>query len=455
MAEIAPLRGILYDEEKTGGMTNVVAPPYDVVSPDEQAEYHASHPQNVLHIDLGARAPEDVHPYDWHVRAAYKFNNWLAEGYLVRHDKPAVYYNETDFTDPATGQRRTRHGFVCLLRLEEFGADAKIRPHERTFSEHKAERLHHMELVQAHLSQVFSVFPDEELKSIRVLRSARTGSPRYDFTDAKGQGHRLWTISNPDALKSLVEIMREKTVYIADGHHRYETGLNYRRLKAREGVQIGPNSPLNYLLVYLCPVTDPGLAILPAHRLIKRNLNMSREELETAARKYFDVQTFSFNSVDETSAREAFIRQLHQAGRTGNALGLFTRLGSTYYLLKKKALAGNNGTALSTWPQLLRELDTVVLTSLVFQDILGMTDEDLDDASRIAYSSVIDDALEMVHAGQAELAAILNPTKMDQVQNVAEAGLVMPRKSTFFFPKVTSGLVFNFLNPFEEIPPLL
>ena len=455
MAEIAPLRGILYDEEKVGGMTNVVAPPYDVVSPDEQAAFHASHPHNVLHIDLGAEQPGDSDPYAWHERAAYKFNNWLAEGVLIRHEKPAVYYIETDYTDPSTGQRRTRHGFVCLLRLEEFGAEAKVRPHERTFSEHKAERLHHMELVQANLSQVFSVFPDEELKSTRLLRSARKGEATFNFTDTRGQGHRLWTISDPEAIRGLAEVMQDKTIYIADGHHRYETGLNYRRLKAGKGIQVGPNSPLNYLLVYLCPVTDPGMAILPAHRLIRKSLSMSREDFESGVKKFFDMQTFSFNGVSEASAREAFIRQLHVAGKEGNALGLFTKLGSTYYLLKKKPLVGSNGTSLSSWPQLLKELDTVVLTSLVFQDLLGMTEEDLDDASRIAYSSVIDDALEKVHDGRYELAAILNPTKMDQVQHVAEAGLVMPRKSTFFFPKVTSGLVFNFLNPFEEIPPVL
>ena len=454
MAEIAPFQGIVYNQEKVEDMGNIVAPPYDVLTPDEQAQYHQSHPNNILHLDLGAQRPDDLSPFDWHHRAAVDFNRWLAEGVLIRHEKPAVYYTEMDFSDPHTGQRKTRHGFVCLLRLEEFGAEAKIRPHERTFSAHKAERLHHLEHVQANLSQVFTVFPDEKLKSRDILKAGVKGQPLFSLTDTQGQGHRLWPVWDRSVIRALSEYMLDKTVYIADGHHRYETALNYRRLKAEQGIQIGPRSPLNYLMVYLCPISDPGLVILPAHRMVCRVLQTGVEELEESLGRFFDIQKFSFNTVEEKTARQAFRRILESEGRKTNVIGLYTKLAKTYYLLKKKD-STVRGTALDEWPDSLQKLDTVVLTSLLLQEVLGLTEQDLDDTTRISYTSRVNDAIRYVNEGKVDLAAILNPTPMEQVQAVAEEGLIMPRKSTYFFPKVTTGLVMNCVNPFEAIEPLI
>jgi uncharacterized protein (DUF1015 family) len=452
MAEIAPLKGIVYNQEKSGDLADLVAPPYDVVSPEEQAAFHASSPYNVMNIDLGASLPGDHHPHDWHTRAAFEYNRWLAEGVLVRHREPAMYGIETDFTDPTTRTRKTRHGFVCLLRLEEFGQGAKVRPHERTFSYHRAERIHHLEHVQAHLSQIFAVFPDENRQALNILTQGRPEQPLVDFTDHNGQGHRMWPVWDREIIRTLSLLMREKTLYIADGHHRYETALHYRRAGIERGLQIGPQSPLNYIMVYLCAITDPGLVILPSHRLLCRTLKLNREELENSLSKYFNIQTFTFNSLDEGAARQAFLQRLKEDSSRGSVLGLYTHLAKTYYLLEKRPEA-DNGAFLSSWPEPLRKLDTVVLTGLVFQNVLGMTEACLDDATRISYTSQAAEAIRRVNEGQAELAAILNPTRMEQVQDVAEAGLVMPRKSTFFYPKVLTGLVFNPVNPFEEVEP--
>ncbi|MFH1090718.1 MAG: DUF1015 domain-containing protein, partial [Pseudomonadota bacterium] len=186
MAVIAPFKGIVYNQDTIPDLARVVAPPYDVVHEEDKALYYQAHPHNVLHIDLGPSLPEDNHPYDWHQRAALQFNRWLAEGILARHEKPAVYYTETDFTYPGTGRRMTRHGFVCLLRLEEFGEKSKVRPHERTFSEHKAERLDHLLHVQAHLSQIFTVFSEDTCQA-QVILEAGLKRPLLDFTDRKGQ----------------------------------------------------------------------------------------------------------------------------------------------------------------------------------------------------------------------------------------------------------------------------
>lgn len=205
-------------------------------------------------------------------------------------------------------------------------------------------------------------------------------------------------------------------------------------------------------MVYCCPISDPGLAILPAHRLLCRIGLTDPEELEMALCKFFDIQKFNFDPAGERHTRRAFTRALDMEGRRGSALGLYTKLARTYYLLKPRSQRPGR-TALDVWPETLRKLDTVVMTSLIFQEILGMSDEDLDDADRIAYTSKVDEAIRRVDEGRADLAGILNPTPMEQVQAVAEEGLIMPRKSTYFYPKVQTGLVFNTIDPFEEIEP--
>ncbi|MBW1708296.1 MAG: DUF1015 domain-containing protein [Deltaproteobacteria bacterium] len=454
MAEIAPLKGIIYNTSKTGNLRDLVAPPYDVVSPEEQASFHQAHANNVMHLTLGATHPDDQDPYDWHQRAAAKFSQWLEEKILIRHEQPAIYYTEMDFTNPITGQRKTRHGFVSLLKLENFDEKARVRPHESTFSSTRAERLNLMLNVNANLSQIFAVYPDEKGESQKILRSDIQSQPLFDFMDPSGRGHRIWPITDQAAIKKLSNFMLDKTVYIADGHHRYETSLNYRRTKLEEGVEIGPRSPLNYTMVYLCAISDPGLTILPAHRLISNTLHLSKKELETALERFFSVQTFSFTRVDERTTRRAFLRQLEKEGRTGNALGLYTHLGKTYYLLKPRNDVGQ-GTFLETWAPELRKLDTVVLTGLVLQEILGLTEKGLDDPNRITYTSRAGDAIRRVNEGLIQMACILNPTRINQVQDVAESGLIMPRKSTYFFPKVSTGLIFNRIDPAEEIDSVL
>jgi len=455
MAEIAPLRGITYNTSLTGNLRDLVAPPYDVVSPEEQAAYHQAHPNNVMHLILGAKHPEDQDPYDWHKRAAKAFYQWMDEKILIRHEQPGIYYTEVDFTDPITGQRKTRHGFISLLRLEDFDENASVRPHESTFSTTKAERLDLMLNTNANLSQIFAVYPDEKGESIEILKTqTKDREPIFDFMDPDGRGHRVWPITDRPFIQALSKFMLGRKVYIADGHHRYETSLNYRKYKAKAGLTLGPRSPLNYTMVYLCAISDPGLTILPAHRLISNSLRLSKRELETALKRFFSVQSFSFTRVEERDTRRAFLRQLEREGRTGNALGLYTRLGKTYYLLK--LLDGvEKGTALDEWAPPLRKLDTVVLSGFVLQEIIGLTEKGLDDPKRITYTSRAGEAIKRVNEGQVEIACILNPTRMKQVQDVAEAGLIMPRKSTYFFPKVITGLIFNKIDPSEEIETML
>jgi len=450
MAEIAPVRGLIYNPEKLSDLSKLVSPPYDVVSEEEQAGYHQAHPNNVMHLILGARHPEDEHEYDWHKRAAEAFARWRKEEILIRHDRPAIYYTETDFIDPTNGRSKTRGGFMCLLKLEDFGARAKVRPHERTFSATRAERLDLMINVKANLSQIFTVYPDPAGESRDILQAGVDGAPIFDFIDNQDRGHRLWPIYDRSVIKRLSEFMLDKTVYIADGHHRYETSLNYRRFMTENGTKPAPRSPLNYTLVFLCATSDPGLTILPAHRLIKNSVNLTLDEMEKGLKRFFEIERFPFSQADEPAVRKTFISKLKQDGSDTNAIGLYTGMDRAYYLVKKRNEA-HTGTALDSWPEPLRGIDTVVLTGLVIRETLGLTEKDLDDPQKITYTSLADEAIARVDKGRVEVACILNPTRMDQVQLAAEQGLVMPRKSTYFFPKVITGLIFNSINPSEEI----
>lgn len=450
MAEIAPLRGIFYNTDKISDLSEVVSPPYDVVTPEEQASYHNAHPNNVMHLILGAKHPDDAQSNSWHQRAGQAFRQWREDEILIQADEPAIYYTELDFLDPISGLQKTRSGYMCLLKLEDFDHNGSVRPHERTFSATKAERLDLLLNAKANLSQIFAVYNDEEAVSTHILQSALPDAPMFDFIDDEDHGHRIWPVTDPVAISKLAGFMSDKIIYIADGHHRYETSLNYQRSLRENGVQFGPHAAPNYTLVYLCAVNDPGLIILPAHRLVKNSLTLSKDELLSTLDKFFEVETIPFTSAENRAARKAFMRKLAHEGESGSTIGLFTRLAESFFLLKLRE--GNfEGTELAKWPLELRKLDTVVLTGLILQEVLGISDEGLDDPERITYTSRASRAINRVSSGQVEVACILNPTRIEQVQDVAEAKLIMPQKATYFFPKVTSGLLFNSLDPAEEI----
>jgi uncharacterized protein (DUF1015 family) len=454
LAVIAPFKGIVYNRDKAGDMSMLVAPPCGVVSADEQARFQQCHPCNAMNLDFGAARPDDDHPFDWHLRAAVEFNRWLCDGFLIRHPEPAVYLHETDFIHPETNKDCTRLGFTCLLKLEEFGPESSVKPHERTFSAFRAERLRHLEHVQANMSQVFGIFPDQDGTTRAIVERARKNPPLFDFVDQTGHGHRLWPITESDVILALQNFIKPKTVYIADGHHRYVSSLDFRRLSMERGKQMRPLSPLNFIMAYLCPTSDPGLAILPHHRLLSSPIPMNEDQFMNDLKAYFEIEVVPFPSGEISSSLNEFMRRLDSQGRDRTVLGLYHGQSDFLFLLKKRS-DHKQSAALMKWPSLLRNTDTVVLNSFILHEILNLTDDDLDDPHKIGFTNNAYAAIESVRSGRSALASLLNPPRMDQIQAVADAGLIMPRKSSFFHPKVVTGLVFHPVNPFEDVdlPP--
>ena len=438
MAQIAPFRGILYNPDKIPDLSKVATPPYDVISEEEQCYFYDCHPQNVIRLILGKQNQEDTCDYNCHSRAAECFSQWVSEDILIQDKIPGFYLTSIEFSIENTPV--TRFGLIALIRLEPF-ENRIVLPHEKTFSKVKSERLELMKVCHTNFSPIFSLYPDPDgiLDSLKNTVAEKT--PDTAFTDYKGHHHKLWRITDPAVHAEVSEAMKEKRIFIADGHHRYETALNYRDWTAARTPGFSPDHPANYVMMYLSSMEDPGVIILPAHRMVKGLHESVISAFIEKAETYFDVVRIPFGS--NGHGRIRFISDLKSKG-SENTVGVSVKGFRELYLLTLKPDVMENlfGNELS---QALRSLDVTVLTRLIFMEILGFDQARLDNEKLIAYSSIADEALEAVVAGKCDMTFILNPTRIGQVKEIAEQGLIMPRKSTYFYPKVITGQVMNIL----------
>ena len=443
MVEIAPFRGVMFSRAALndhGGQ--LVAPPYDVLSPEDQRNCLDLNPHNILHLDYNIGLPGDREKYDWHARSGEALKSWLKEGVLERLEKPAVFHMETTCRNPVKGGTITRRGFVCLMRLVDFDSLSEVRPHEKTFSSHKEERLGLMKATHANLSQIFGFFPDEDRRAWGLMReAAETREPEADFTDYRQYRHRIWLEQDLENIGRLLDALKDRKVYIADGHHRYETALNYRNYLKEKG-EFSPGA--DYVMIYLCPMSDPGLVVLPTHRLFNGDMPHPDDFLNNLS-QFFKISGKAFTEKTEPIMRDRFMTKLKK--QPGN-IGLYLAGRRTYYVLKALGSVTEELKAQGEPPE-LAALDTVRLSGVIFKKILGLSEKDLDDPKVIAFVSSLNQTLDLVREEKHKAAFILNPGTVEDVVRVSEKGLTMPRKSTFFYPKVTTGLVLNIIDDFQ------
>ncbi|MEJ2725295.1 MAG: DUF1015 domain-containing protein [Deltaproteobacteria bacterium] len=448
MAVIAPFMGMMYNFGALGEPSALMAPPYDVISEEEQADYYARHPKNVIRLILGKRKKGDS---DWdnrYTRSADTFTRWQSEDVFLRSPVPALYVTSLTF-DPGEGKGlRTRWGLIALVGIEEEGSGG-ILPHERTFSAHKDDRLKLMRACNAQFSQVFGLFEDAEDRVFSSLREAIDGLPLVDFEFVDGTRHRVWTVQKPAVFNAVAKSMLDKTIFIADGHHRYETARNFRNImRARYG-QRPPNRSYEYVMMYLTNMSDRGLTILPAHRLIKGCADFEAQSFLGKLRAWFKIRALPAEALSNDAAQANLKKELAEEGRNTSAVGLYYHGGKVFHLLTlKPGMRDKMGDDL---PASLKKLDVLVLSRFIFQESLGFSKEDLNNEKIFHYQSDMGKAIASVRAGTHQLAFLLNPTRIDHVKEVATNGLIMPRKSTFFYPKVLTGLVFNKIDPHEII----
>lgn len=418
MARIRPFRALRYDPEVVGDLGRVVAPPYDVISPEQQNRLQLQSPYNAVHLDFNA-APD---PY---AAAAHTLQGWRAQGVVKRDAEPGFYCYAQEFT-PKGGQSRRRTGFFAALRVEDF-ASGIIRPHEQTFERAKKDRLALLQACQTHLSSIFCLYAGAEWSLEDTLQVEFT-LPSVDVRDADGVRHRLWPVHKPTLVEELTTRLAEETLIIADGHHRYETALQYSRERGIE-THDDADAPFHYMLAYLTNAHDAGLTILPTHRLL-RHARLPR------AADLFRVLTRDFRATRYRLAhRNAFVGALMAPGPQ-RRIGFALAGAEHYWLLAFDERAAH---ALTASPA-LKDLDVTVLHEVIFKDVLGLppTVQKQD----IAYTSDQDAALDSVASGDSQAAFLLRPTSFAQVERVCAGGETMPQKSTYFYPKLLTGLVF-------------
>jgi uncharacterized protein (DUF1015 family) len=428
MATIFPFRAFRYSPSRID-VASVVTQPYDKITPEMQERYYAASPYNLVRIILGKREAADGPQDNPYTRAAACFRDWRREGVLAQDSKPSIYPYSQTFTIPGSENRLTRRGFIALGQLEDYGNKVVFR-HEQTLAKPKADRLDLLRATKAHFGQIFMLYHDPKGEVDPLLPDQSL--PDVTVKDEYGVEHCLWRVSDEAAVASICGQMRDKKLIIADGHHRYETALNYRNeCRARTGTTVVPDAPYERVMMTFINMDSPGLLILPTHRVVYGLSGFSADNLKSRARGYFSVEEVD-PAIDPARATGI----LKHAGRSGTAM-----LGVTAeraFLFDRPNSSGAQ--LLSGLSLRQQELDVILLHKYLLEGVLGLSEESIRNQTNIHYLRDTGEALARVRRGQANVAFLMNPVQMPQMRDIAFASEVMPQKSTDFYPKLLSGL---------------
>jgi uncharacterized protein (DUF1015 family) len=442
MAEIVPFRGTRYALER-GGLGAVVAPPYDQVTREKRDELLRRSPHNVIHLTLGEELPGDGPGANRYTRAGEAWRAWQAQGILRTDPTPSIYPLEQTFFAP-DGRQLTRRGFLAAVRLHEF-SEGIIVPHEKTLVAPKADRLEILRAVKANLSPLFGLYRDEKGTTARALARACEREPVQDAASDDGVHNRLWRTDEPEVITAIQALVRDQRIFIADGHHRYETALVYRRELQEADPSLPAGGGHDYVLMFLCPMSDPGLLIFPTHRLLHglRDFDLPRL-LETLGRS-FTIQDLP-ESLHKASGRAWAVSKLGEHAGGSSAFLMVSAADQRARLLVMKDGA-DRGVPEFPPNETLRALDVTVLHSLVLQHVLGLSPRTQELQENVTYVRDAGEALNRILSGEHQVGFLLNPTPMWQVESVGDAGETMPQKSTLFYPRVPAGFVMRGIDP--------
>ena len=437
MIRIAPFRGVLYNPKKVRDLARVIAPPYDVISPAEQERLYKKSPYNFVRLDL-SQEPES---YD---AVAQTFNEWQAQGIFERDAQPAIYFLSQRFK-LKSGEEKIRQGFIALIELQESAGD--IRPHEKTHDAPKEDRLKLMLACQAQLSPIFALYAQPKQTINRILSVAIEGlAPSIEVEQDNGDVCKMWRITDPEVIQKVRREMHDQQLLIADGHHRYEATLNYRdHMRGQRGQWSGQES-FNFIMTYCANIDDENVAILPTHRLVRGYAHKPFLELEEALQTHFYVEQHPKTPEGKIS----FLKALKIAARKHRVIGASFKRDPRYLILrlKNKRIMQRLAKDLSA-P--LRELDVTTLHFLILEHILAMPPALQESGDTIQYWQDEELVLQTLEKEDFQAAFILNATKAEEIQAIVAGGEKMPQKSTYFYPKLPSGLVVNKIDPDELI----
>lgn len=441
MARVLPFRGYRYNVEKIGEPAAVVSPPYDVISDACRHALHLQHPHNVIRLILGEDRAGDGASESRYLRARRYFEDWEKAGILLHDPHPAFYVYRQEYPWKS-GQRRVRTGLIGAVGLEEYSAGV-IFPHERTLPGPKADRLKLLQALPVNLEQIFCFYPGPAEPIRGVLERAFQGPPLYDFWGDEEIRHRLWALQEPKALAEIHMALRERLLIVADGHHRYETALTFRKEMRAVDPSPTPDKAYNYVMMTLVSAEDEGLTILPTHRLVTPPRLRRPREILQALEPDFHLERRQI-AVGGSGIQQC-LQEMEDKGREGHVFGLYIG-GTEFYLVTLKDKEISAAVLKPGESRAFQELDLVLLHRLVFQRLLDIQDE-----AAIGFTPDEMFALEQVRAGRYAGAFFLNPIPVSHVVRVATAGDRFPAKATYFYPKVLSGLVFLKVNPNEVL----
>ncbi len=430
LAEIKPFCALRYDLSKAGAIEELTCPPYDIISEEERKAFLERNPYNVIRLEL----PRGEDPYR---EAGNTLEQWLSQGILKRDMDEGVYLYEEEFLSAVDrGEKKSLLGLICLVRVEDFSAGVVL-PHEETLSKAKEDRFNLMKATSCNFSQIYSLYQDEEhVTKKRLQNLSRTCSPRYEFSDGLVT-HRLWVVNDPVAIEALRNDFAGRRLYIADGHHRYETAIRYRDWNRDEGRYL-PGA--GYVMMMLCDMADEGLTVFPTHRLIKGIPSFEPEKLLASCREQFSFYTCETMEQAQEKLSGFYEEEKH-------AFAFYDGESFTVLVLKD----------VSVMDQLLpekspdsRRLDVAILHSLILERLLGIDKENMANQKNLTYTRSSEEAKRSVDSGESQCCFLLNPTRVEEIGRVAANGEKMPQKSTYFYPKLITGLVMNQMEDRKE-----
>ncbi len=434
MATILPFKGLRFNPEKIKDISKVITPPYDVISEKERDDYYQLHPDNIIRLILSKDHPGDDQSNNKYTRSAEFFDTWRKEEILKEETEPAIYIYAQEFT--LSDKKYIRRGFISLVKLEDFQT-GEIYPHEHTLAKPKEDRMNLMKACNANLSQVFTFFEDEDAKISSFLHKTSEGDPDIDFTDIYGVRNSLWAIKDKSVIEKLIVQMKDRALFIADGHHRYETALFYRDLvKGTEKEQNSAEySPADYIMMMCVSMEDPGLQILPTHRLARNIENLDPEKIRSSLNEIFDISDLGSDCNAET-----LTQKLSEDSHKHKIAMYIGESDKKFYMLTlrdEKLLDPILTGEYVEW----KSIDTGILHGVIFDRALGIQAKNISKSENVKYNQGVEDSVAKVNEGEYQIAFFLNPTKISQIKDIATKRHKMPPKATYFYPKLMTGMV--------------
>jgi len=430
MVDVKPLNAIVYNQEKVD-MNDVIAPPYDVILKEYQDELYKRSEYNIVKLILAKGSKDLSDENNRYDEAKKNFHQWLEEKVLIKLDKPCILYILQRYTTE-NGKKIERKGFIARNKIEDFSTK-KILPHEFTMGGPKEDRLNLTKKCNANFSQIFMVYSDSEKQIENAIDFSQ--KPFIDVTDDQGVQNIVFKIEDEKTLDLIGKVMQDKTLLIADGHHRYETAMNYRNLQPAN-----PEADYNYVMSYFTNLDDENLLVFPTHRIITKWVEPY--VLLEKVKKYFDLKDYTFDGKNKAQVKAEFLQAIEEENEKQIAMGLYMKNVNKFYLL---TLREDVSSILDEFevPDVLKKLDLTVLHKILITKELGYTEEEQMAQDGIKYIKQESEAFDLIDLGKAEASFIMAYPKIKDIKEISEAGFRMPQKSTYFYPKLLSGIVIN------------